>query len=288
MDQLPESLTKLYPFKNNFLNLGTAQMHYVDEGNGTPIIFLHGNPTWSFFYRNLILGLKENYRCIAPDHIGSGLSDKPQDYDYKLNVHTENIVQLINKLELEKFHLVVHDWGGAIGFGVAEKLNEKVDQLVILNTAAFLSKRIPLRINICRIPVFGEIAIRKFNAFAKGATIMAVENKLPQDVIQGYLYPYDSWQNRIGNFRFVQDIPATPAYPAYPIIQDIDRNLHKLSSKKKLICWGGMDWCFNDTFFEQWKTRCPEADYHYFPNAGHYVLEDAGKEILELIKDFLD
>src|SRR5687768_281873 len=109
----------LYPFQSHELRLESLRYHYVDEGAGWPLLFVHGNPTWSFYWRNLILPLRESYRCIAPDHIGCGLSDKPQDYNYRLSQHAANLVELIERLDLNDITLLVHDWGGAIGLRAA-------------------------------------------------------------------------------------------------------------------------------------------------------------------------
>ena len=139
-----------YPFRSHFLRLDGHSLHYVDEGAGQPILMLHGNPTWSFYYRNLIRGFSQKFRTIVPDHMGCGLSDKPQDYDYSLETHIQNAYQLIKFLDLKKIILIVHDWGGAIGFGLVTRYPELFDRIVILNTAAYPSVHIPQRINLLR------------------------------------------------------------------------------------------------------------------------------------------
>ena len=131
-------------------------MSYVDEGPraNEAVLMLHGNPTWSFFYRDLIRDLSPSIRCIAPDHIGMGLSDKPESYDYTLARRIADIEALVLSLGLKRVHLVVHDWGGAIGFGFASRRPEWIGRIVILNTAAFVSDKIPWRISLCRLPIF--------------------------------------------------------------------------------------------------------------------------------------
>ena len=111
--------SSLYPFKSQSLDLDSYRYHYLDEGQGETLLMLHGNPTWSFYYRNLILGLKKSYRCVVPDHMGMGKSDKPQNYPYTLSQHIDNLVALVSELSLKDITLVVHDWGGAIGMGFA-------------------------------------------------------------------------------------------------------------------------------------------------------------------------
>jgi haloalkane dehalogenase len=197
-----------YPFRSHFLRLEGHSLHYVDEGAGQPILMLHGNPTWSFYYRNLIRGFSQKFRTIVPDHMGCGLSDKPQDYDYSLETHIQNAYQLIKFLDLQKIILIVHDWGGAIGFGLATRYPELFDRIVILNTAAYPSAHIPQRINLLRQGKIGEWLTRRLNLFAWPATFMTTEKKLPGVIKKGYLLPYDSWDSRIAVARFVQDIPT--------------------------------------------------------------------------------
>ena len=213
---------ELYPFTPHWLPLraGTQalRLHYVDEGPraaNRAVLMLHGNPTWSFYYRNLILRLRGSLRCVAPDHIGCGFSDKPQSYAYTLQQHIENTVALIDHLRLDNLTLVVHDWGGAIGMGAALQRPGCIGRIVVLNTAAFRSSRIPLRIAMCRIPGFGALAVRGLNGFARAALFMATERGLPAAVKDGLVAPYNSWANRIAVHRFVQDIPMNPSHPSY-------------------------------------------------------------------------
>ena len=138
--------SSLYPFKSHSLDLDSYRYHYLDEGQGETLLMLHGNPTWSFYYRNLILDLKKTYRCVVPDHMGMGKSDKPQNYPYTLSQHIDNLVALVSELSLKDITLVVHDWGGAIGMGFAVRYPEKVKRLILFNTAAFLSKKIPIQL----------------------------------------------------------------------------------------------------------------------------------------------
>jgi cis-3-alkyl-4-acyloxetan-2-one decarboxylase len=281
----------LYPFEGHRLTVaGGAAMNYVDEGEGDPVLMVHGNPTWSFYFRRLILALRRTYRCVAPDHIGCGLSDKPQDYRYRLDRHIENLERLVEELDLRNVTLVCHDWGGAIGMGMAERHHERIKRLVILNTAAFPSKRIPLRINVCRLPIIGPLAIRGLNLFARAAVHMAVVEpaRMTPNTVQGYLRPYNSWQNRVAVLRFVQDIPMNPNHPTYPLIKEIGEGLHVFKETPMLICWGGQDFCFNDEFLEEWRERFPGAEVHRFADAGHYVMEDAHEEIIPLVKRFLE
>lgn len=265
----------LYPFVAQKISIQGHNLSFLDQGQGRVIVMLHGNPTWSFFYRNLAILLQDKYRVIVPDHMGCGFSDKPQDYSYTLKTHIDNLETLLVDLDIEKFSLVVHDWGGAIGMGLAVRIPERVESVVVMNTAAFPSQRIPLRIRMCRVPLLGDLIVRGFNGFARGALTMAVVNKMAPAVARGYLEPYDSWAHRIALLRFVQDIPLTPKDASWKCLTEIDQGLKLLQDIPMLILWGGRDFCFTRHFYNGWLQRFPGAESHFFPDAGHYVLEDA-------------
>lgn len=284
-----EPFRDLYPFESRFLDLDSHHLHYIDEGQGDPLLMLHGNPSWSFYYRNLVKGLRSQYRCVVPDHIGCGLSDKPQDYHYTLSQHIDNLAALVDHLNLDKITLVLHDWGGAIGMGFAVRYPEKIKRLVIFNTAAFIADRIPFSINICRNSVIGPLAILKFNMFAKMAASWAskVAGRLNGRVRKAYLAPYNSPENRIANLRFVQDIPMSPDIPSYPIVEQIESQLGYFRDRPVMLVWGMKDFCFNDYYLERWKKYFPNAEVHEVARAGHYVVEDADEEIIPWMIQFL-
>jgi pimeloyl-ACP methyl ester carboxylesterase len=289
--QIPGWLAELYPFQpQNFTTPGGARMSYVDEGprHDEAVLMLHGNPTWSFYYRNLIQELSPTMRCVAPDHIGMGLSEKPANYDYSLATRIADIEALVARLGLRKVHLVVHDWGGAIGFGWAGRHPEQVGRIVITNTAAFLAPKIPLRIAICRFPGVGPWAVRALNAFAGPATWMAMSRrKLTDTERAGYLYPYGSAANRVAVAAFVLDIPMEQAHRTWQTLQEVEQKLQLFRHHQVQIIWGGRDFCFNDYFLTRWRQIFPQATADRIPDAGHYVLEDAGDDALGLAEGFL-
>lgn len=301
--QLPPHLRVLYPFASRYLQVPGGRLHYLDEApqggeaeadgesaTAVPVLMLHGNPTWSFFYREVVRELVgAGHRCIAPDHIGCGLSDKPQSgFGYTLEEHIANVVALVEHLGLREFDLIVHDWGGAIGMGVATRMPERVRRMVIMNTAAFRSQDIPARIALCRVPLLGELIVRGFNGFAWPATFMAVSRKpLPREVKEGFLFPYDNWRERIATHRFVKAIPLKPGHENYATLTAVEEGLPLLNKKPKLLLWGGKDFCFNDRFLKRWQEIYPDAHTHYIADAGHYLLEDASGECLEQIRAFL-
>ena len=276
-----------YPFASNILELKDgSQYHYVDEGEGEVIVMLHGNPTWSYFYRNLIKKFSQTNRVIVPDHIGCGLSDKPQDYTYRLEQHIANVEALIEKLGVKNITLIVHDWGGAIGMGVATAHPENIKKIVLINTAAFPSEYIAPSINLCRIPVVGELMIRTFNGFAWPATFMAVEKKLPKLIKKGFLFPYNNYKNRIATAKFVTDIPMDKKHPSYETLRSIGEKLPGVKCPK-LIVWGKKDFCFNDYFLNRWQEIYPDATVVPLENVGHYLLEDDFDTVSEEIAKFL-
>jgi cis-3-alkyl-4-acyloxetan-2-one decarboxylase len=289
--ELPGWLRRLYPFEPRALLGGGVRMSYVDEGPRTDeaVLLVHGNPTWSFYYRELIRRLTAaGLRCVAPDHIGMGLSDKPQVYPYRLATHLDNLARLVDSLGLRRVHLVVHDWGGAIGLGWATQHPGAVGRIVILNTAAFPARRLPRRIRLCRAPLLGEALVRGLNGFAGPATRMAVRrHPLDAAVRRGYLFPYDSWAHRIGVARFVADIPMGAGHPTMPTLRAVESGLAQFRDRPISIVWGGADFCFNDSFFDRWRKIYPQASVRYLPGAGHYVLEDAPPAELDGIAEFL-
>jgi cis-3-alkyl-4-acyloxetan-2-one decarboxylase len=288
---IPPWLARLYPFTpRRLVTPSGAGMSYLDEGpqSEEAVLFLHGNPTWSFYFRDLVRELSPHIRCIAPDHIGMGLSDKPAGYDYRLATRIADVEALVANLGLKRVHLVVHDWGGAIGFGWAVKHVEATGRLVILNTAAFPSLRVPKRIALCRLPIVGEGLVRGLNGFAGPATRMAMHaRRLTPDERRGYLFPYDSWAHRVAVYRFVRDIPLELDHPSRPTIEEIARELPRLLLQPKLIVWGGRDFCFDRHFLARWRELFPHAAVDLRPDAGHYVLEDAGAGVRERIREFL-
>ncbi len=283
----------LYPFKPNFRPIGGLKYHYVDEGCGPPVVMLHGNPTWSFYFRSLIEGLSPDYRVIAPDHIGCGYSEKPHPhaYEYRLKNRIEDLEQFLNSLELnQKVTLVLHDWGGAIGMAWAVKYPQKVGRLVITNTAAFpipKGKKLPLSLRIVRnFKGMATLAVLGFNLFVRGALLLNSQKPLPKEVKAGLRAPYNSWNNRIATLKFVQDIPINTHDPSYAIVSNLDQNLYKLKQIPMLICWGQHDFVFDQTYLREWQERFPAAEAHVFPDAGHYLLEDASEKVLAKVKDF--
>jgi haloalkane dehalogenase len=283
----------LYPFERHWLDLDGLRYHYLDEGDGETVVAVHGNPTWSFYYRDLVKALGNDWRVVVPDHMGCGLSDKPSDeeYDYTLSRRILDFGALMDDLDLNDINLVVHDWGGMIGLGWAVRNPERIKRLVILNTAAFhlpKSKPFPWQLWMVRDTPLGPLMVRGFNAFSRGASRVACTRKaLSKEVRDGYCAPYDSWRDRIATLRFVQDIPLRPGERGYDVVSDTAARLDDLSDRPVLVCWGDKDFVFDHHFLEEWMRIYPDAEVHRFPDCGHYILEDASEEIIPLIRRFL-
>ena len=282
-----------YPFESHFLELDGARMHYVDEGprDAPVLLMLHGNPTWSFYYRKLVRAFSDRYRCVVPDHIGCGLSDKPQDYEYTLRRRIDDVEALVDHLGIEQFHVAVHDWGGAIGMGLCARRPDAVGKITLFNTAAFRDVNIPFSINICRIPGFGELAIKGLNGFVLTAQIRAIYDraKLSGPIREAYLAPYDSWANRVAIHAFVKDIPMSD--------ERIHRGRRWVRSKPRLpqfadhnvlIVWGDDDFCFTPHFRERFEAIFENAEVHALPDASHFVVEDATDAIVDWMTMFLE
>lgn len=280
---------QLYPFASHYLDLAGARMHYLDEGSGQPLLMVHGNPTWSFYWRQLVVAMREQARAVVPDHVGCGLSDKPQQYQYDLRRHIDNLVALVEHLDLRGVTLLAHDWGGAIGLGTVLRAPERFARIVLFNTGAFPPPFVPKRIALCRIPGLGSFAIRGWNLFAKAALHMATEKpeRFTAAVRAGLLAPYDSWEHRIAIDQFVRDIPFSPRHPTWQVLADIEAGLASLSSKPVQLIWGMKDWCFTPDCLYRFQRLLPHAESHEFADAGHYVVEDAHERIVPLVSRFI-
>jgi haloalkane dehalogenase len=288
------NLDTLFPFKRNYLSLHGQQYHYINEGNGEPVVMVHGNPSWSFYYRNLVQTLSKNYQCIVPDHIGCGFSDKPddKDYEYTLQNRIDDLEALLDSLKItENITLVVHDWGGMIGMGYAARYPNRIKRLVILNTSAFHlpeTKRFPLALSICRNTLLGTCLVRGFNAFSSVASYIGVKRKpMSKEIRQAYVAPFDSWKNRISTLRFIQDIPLKSSDKNYQLVSNIENSLKQFQQIPTIICWGLKDFVFDNHFLTIWKEKMPHAQINEFADCGHYILEDASEEVIPLIESFM-
>ncbi len=284
----------LYSFVGHFLDRPFGKLHYLDEGSGDPVVMVHGNPTWSFYFRNLVLALRDSYRCIVPDHIGCGLSDKPPvtAYDYSLKSRVNDLEALLDHLGLrENITLVVQDWGGMIGMAYAARHPERIKRIVATNTGAFplpKSKPFPWSLWLGRNTRLGAWLILKKNAFCRVAAKWCVtRRKLPPEVREMYLKPYDTPEHRVAVLKFVQTIPLSERDPGYDIVRDTALSLSKFARVPTLLLWGMKDFVFDRHFLADWQRYFPHAETHTWPDCGHYLLEDAGEEAIPMVREFL-
>ena len=295
--QLPD-----YPFAPRRFEVrpGIA-MSFLDEGprDGEVVVMLHGNPSWSFYWRHLVSGLSDRYRCIVPDHVGMGLSDKPDDapaaspgYDYTLQSRIDDLDALLAHLGIGgPVTLAVHDWGGMIGFGWALRDPSRVRRLVITNTAAFplpTAKKFPLRLAMGRDSRLGGWLIRRFNLFARGAARFGTERALPREVREAYAGVYRGRDNAIATLRFMQDIPLREGDRAWPLLRAAEAQLPRYADRPAFIGWGLRDFVFDRHFLDGFRRALPRAMVREFEDAGHYVLEDKHAVLVPAIRRFLD
>lgn len=282
-------------FPSQHVRVGGHDMAYVDEGTGAPVLLVHGNPTWSFYWRRLLTALPAiGRRAIAPDHIGMGRSAKPAraDYPHTLRRRVEDFGAFVDGLGLAgPVSLVVHDWGGAIALAWAVDHVEQVDRLVLLNTGAFPlppGKKIPWSLAVARLPVVGGLVVKRLNAFSRGALLLGTARRwLPAEARRGLLEPYDTPAARTAVHAFVQDIPLSADDPAYAVLARTEQRLPLLRHIPTLVCWGMRDPVFDAVVLDHLVGLLPDAEVHRFPDAGHYVLEDAADDIVPLVAAFL-
>ena len=291
-----------YPFEPQRFDVrpGIA-MSFLDEGprDGEVVVMLHGNPSWSYYWRHLVAGLADKYRCIVPDHVGMGLSDKPDDaddasprYDYTLQSRINDLDALLAHLNIEgPVTLVVHDWGGMIGFGWALLDPTRIKRLVITNTATFplpSAKPMPWQIAMGRHSRLGGWLIRRFNLFARGAAAFGTKRTLPSDVKQAYSGVYDSWTDAISTLRFMQDIPLSADDRAWVLLVAAEKQLPGYADRPVFIGWGLRDFVFDKHFLAGFTRTLPQAEVHAFEDAGHYVMEDKHEVLVPESRAFRD
>ncbi|MFO0789207.1 MAG: alpha/beta fold hydrolase [Pirellulales bacterium] len=248
---------------------------------------MHGNPTWSFHWRRLIVALRNEVRCVAVDHLGCGLSDKPPKF-LTLDDHITNLCKLVESLNLDRITLVAQDWGGAIGLGSMLRMPERLERIVLFNTGAFPPRYIPWRIRACRIPVLGRLAVQGGNLFSRAALRMTLarRQKLDAAVAAGYLAPYDSWEHRRAIYGFVQDIPPASSTTAGTLAR-IERDLPTLANRPSCLIWGMRDWCFRPDCLDRFADAWPNSTVHRLDDVGHWVVEDAPDAAVAHLSNFL-
>ena len=292
----PRPYGPLYPFRSRFVTVGRGtatggtqghRMHYVDEGSGPVVVCLHGNPTWGFLFRNLIAALRDDFRVIVPDHIGCGLSDQPGDVCFRAGDRIGHLEDLLAELGVGRFSLVMHDWGGPLGTGLAVRRPADVERLVYFNTTLAEMALLPGMIRRAAAPVIGRLLTQDTMQFLKLLTSFGVVQAMPEEVKRGYLRPYRSRAGRRAIWGFVQDIPFSPSHPTAPLMDDMVARLPALADTPVKIIWGLKDPCFHPGILRQVAARFPQAEVVRVPDASHLVLEDAPGRSIAAVREFL-
>lgn len=278
--------SRYLPFASNYIHIEGHRMHYVDEGAGDVVILLHGNPTWCYYYRTLIQRLKGKFRLIAPDMIGCGLSDHPA-VSFRASDRMRHLVTLIKALGIERFSMVLHDWGGPIGTGAALELYDRLDKIVYLNTTLTEIESLPSMIKTAASPLIGPVLTRYTKRFLSLLLRYGVTRKLTRDEWAGYVEPYQTIARRRAIWDFVKDIPFTPHHPTYQTLNRLGAELPRLKNHPVKIIWGLKDPCFHLEMLEKVAGHFPNAEVHEFSDASHLVLEDKPEEVGALVEEFL-
>jgi acyl-CoA synthetase (AMP-forming)/AMP-acid ligase II/pimeloyl-ACP methyl ester carboxylesterase len=262
-------------------------MHYVDEGSGPVVVCLHGNPTWGFQFRNLIAALRQDFRVIVPDHVGCGLSDQPADVFFQAADRIAHLEELLDQLGVRRFSLVMHDWGGPIGTGLAVRRPDDVERLVYFNTTLAETALLPAMIRRAASPLIGKTLTQHTMQFVKLLTSLGTVHALPEEVRQGYHRPYRTRDSRQAIWGFVRDIPFSPSHPTAALMDDMVARLPSLAATPVKIIWGINDPCFHPEILGRVAARFPQADVVRIPNASHLVLEDAADQSIAAVQAFL-
>ena len=274
-----------FPFEPRWLEAVDVRLHYVDEGprDGTTLLLLHGNPTWSYMYRRPIAELTaRGNRCVAPDHMGFGRSDKPPRLrGYTLRTHIDNLGRLIDELDLREIVLVAHDWGGPIGLGALLDRQERLRAALLMNTWAWeLPSFLPPFLREFRTEGLGEILALAGNLFVEAIPGGMVKRDVDPAMMEAYRAPFPDYWSRVGTLAFQRDIPLTERDRSAPVMSSIHERLPELGVPVTLV-WGMRDRVFQPVFLEQWRELLPEAQVVELEDAGHFVVEDRPDAVAE-------
>lgn len=287
MNELPDYLQNLYPFESHYMPMDDGnRLHYVDVGAGETILFLHGNPTWSFFYRDLIKILRDDFRCVALDHMGFGLSDKPQNYDYSLQSHINNAVKFAEKMKFGKFHLVMHDFGAVVGLALGTRWPERISSITMLNSAAFLHPKLPWNVLLFKIPLIGTILNRVLNLFTKMYAASSFDETTNPSVRDGYLFPYGSFFDRVAINEAAYNVPWFADHATNDVYLELEKKLFILFSKKIKFFWADHDLIWTPPLLKLWAKIYPNAILKRYELAGNYIFEN-NTEAIKDVRNFI-
>lgn len=284
-DPRPEWIpAELYPFESRFADVAGSRVHYIDEGEGPTLLLLHGNPTWSFLYREIVAGLRDRFRCIAVDHPGFGLSSPAPGYGFTPAEHAKVLEAFIAELDLTDVTMMVQDWGGPIGFAAATREPDRFSGFVIGNTWAW-PKSDPGTQVFSRFlggPIGGYLITRR-NLFVERIIPAGVRlKKLSKPVMDAYRGPFPTPQSRRPVHVFPHEILASR-----PFLAEVERGLPALADRRALLVWPTRDVAFRVTERRRWESAFPDHRTVMLEGAGHYIQEDAPAEIVAAIRDWI-
>ncbi len=276
---------KLLPFESHFAEIDGATIHYLDEGDGPVLLMLHGNPTWSFLYRHLIAGLKDQFRCIAVDYPGFGLSTAPDGYGYTVAEHSKVVESFVTSLGLQEITPVVQDWGGPIGFSVAVRHPERFRAFVIGNTWAWPvqgNRRFEVFSKLLGSQVVGEFLVKNLNVFHRVFLTAGMTRKKPTaDERKMYDMPHPTPASRDPVHVMPREILS-----ARPLLEEIQRGISRVADRPALIVWGNRDQAFRKPELLRWQRTFPNHRTVILEGAGHYIQDDAPDEIVAAIREW--
>ena len=279
---IPEAL---YPFESHYAEIDGGSVHYVDEGSGPPLLLLHGNPTWSFLYRDIITGLRDRYRCIAPDHPGFGLSRAAPDYRYTPPEHAAVLEKLVLQLDLSEVTMMVQDWGGPIGFAVATRHPDRFAAFVIGNTWAWAKADLGTQLfsRLLGGPIGGYLILQRNFFVEKIVPGNVKRKKLSAEVMDAYRGPFPTPESRRPLHVFPREILGSR-----PFLAEIERGLTELGERPALLVWPTKDIAFREPERKRWEQVFPNHQTVILEGAGHYIQEDAANEIVSAVRDWHD
>lgn len=288
-----ETFEGTYPFAPHYHIADGIEMHFVDEGQGEPVVMLHGDPTWGYLYRNFIPPLARRYRCIVPDHMGMGKSAVPQDRSlYRLEQHVANLESLLLALDVRNVTLVLHDWGGPVGLGCATRHPERIKRLVLMNTWAFApwpGGPFPRLLELIRSER-GEAFVLKRNGYLEPAlqgTTHHPEHLTPT-IMAAYHAPFPTPESRLAMLCWSRDIPVQESDVSYPEMKRIEQGLSQFTNTSILLIWGMQDPVLSPSVLQHWQRLYPHASICELEDASHFLHEDAPARIVERIETFLE
>jgi haloalkane dehalogenase len=290
LDLRGETFAGTFPFAPHYQLVNGYAMHYVDEGQGAPIVMLHGDPTWGYLYRAFVPPLARRFRCVVPDHLGMGKSDVPADPAfYHLRQHIANLEALLLTLDLRNITLVVHDWGGPVGLGFAVRHAERIKRLVLLNTWAFApwpGGAFPRLIEIIRSDR-GEAFVLKRNGYVEPAIVGTTHHreKLTPTTLDAYRASFPTPEARLATLCWSRDIPVAESDRSYAAMKHIEANLSRFSTTPVLLIWGMLDPVLPPSVLRRWQAVFPFATTRQIADASHFLQEDAPEQVVRWIEE---